>query len=514
MNKTSNRQWWTLGVACAATFMFLLDLTIVVVALPQIELALHTGFVDVEWVIDAYALTLAAALLTAGSLADRYGQRLVFLVGLVIFTAFSFLCGLAGSPIVLILSRAAQGIGGAILFATSLSLLANSFHGKDRGVAFGIWGAVTGFATGLGPIIGGLITTDISWRGIFYVNVPIGILAILVTIFKVDEFRSSQSHRPDWAGFVLFSGGMVALVYGLTEAGQTSWSSATVIASLCGAVILMVGFVIAERRSAHPMLDLSLMRVPTFNGGLIAAFAMNGSLFAMFLYLVLYLQDDLRFSAFQTGLRILLITGATLIVAIAAGRASSQVPVRWLIGPGLALVGIGLIVMSGIQSGGSWTHLIPGFLIAGVGSGLVNPPLASTAVGVVLPRQAGMASGANSTGRQIGIAVGIAVFGSIFTSALLRSLRHSLAAIPSLATRAGAISTAIEQGTIGHLIGAAPSSQVRHQLIGAVSGAYAGALNDLLVVAGILALAGAALSLGLIRTRDFVHAGSSGDGSR
>ncbi len=253
--------------------------------MPQIELALHTGFVDVEWVIDAYALTLAAALLTAGSLADRYGQRLVFLVGLVIVTAFPFLCGLAGSPIVLILSRAAQGIGGAILFATSLSLLANSFHGKDRGEAFGIWGAVTGFATGLGPIIGGLITTDISWRGIFYVNVPIGILAILVTIFKVDEFRSSQSHRPDWAGFVLFSGGMVALVYVLTEASQTSWSSPAVIASSCGAVILMVGFVIAERRSAHPMLDLSLMRVPTFNGGLIAAFAMNGSLFAMFFYL-------------------------------------------------------------------------------------------------------------------------------------------------------------------------------------------------------------------------------------
>ncbi len=498
-----NKKWWTLVVACAATFMFLLDLTIVIVALPQIERALHTNFADVEWVIDAYALTLAAALLTAGALADRYGQRLVFVVGLVIFTLGSALCGLAQSPLMLILSRAGQGIGGAILFATSLSLLANSFHGKERGIAFGIWGGITGLAAGVGPILGGLITTDISWRGIFWVNVPIGAAAIVVTLWKVSEYRSAQSHRPDWAGFITFTASMVALVYGLTEAGQTSWGNTSVIASLVAAVLLTCAFLIAESRVAHPMLDLSLFRVPTFDGGLVAAFAMNASLFAMLLYLVLYLQDDLGYTALATGARLLLITGATLVVATIAGRASSHMPVRWLIGPGLALVGIGLLLMSGLSSHGSWTHLIPGFLVAGIGSGLVNPPLASTAVGVVRPDRSGMASGANSTGRQIGIAVGVAVYGTLFTTLLLHSLDHALSLVPSLARRSGDIATSIDQGTIGRTI-VATAPRVRGDLLTAVQSAYTGALNELLILSGIVALVGSVLAVVFIRPRDFV----------
>ncbi|WP_298339334.1 MFS transporter [Ferrimicrobium sp.] len=498
-----DKKWWTLIVACVATFMFLLDLTIVIVALPQIERALHTNFADVEWVIDAYALTLAAALLTAGALADRYGQRLVFLIGLVIFTLGSAFCGLAQSPLMLILSRAGQGIGGAILFATSLSLLANSFHGKDRGVAFGIWGGITGLAAGVGPILGGLITTDISWRGIFWVNVPLGAAAIVVTLVKVDEYRSDQSHRPDWAGFLSFTLAMVSLVYGLTEAGQTSWSSGSVIASLVLAVLLFVAFILIEIRVSHPMLDLSLFRVPTFDGGLVAAFAMNASLFAMLLYLVLYLQDDLGFSALGTGERLLLLTGATLIVATAAGRASSHLPVRWLIGPGLALVGLGLLLMAGLSATTTWTHLIPGFLVAGIGSGLVNPPLASTAVGVVKPARSGMASGANSTGRQIGIAVGVAVYGTLFTSSLLHHLDHALSLTPSLAHRSAAIASAIDQGTIGQAI-VASAPRVRGELVTAIHAAYTGALNELLIVSGLLAIVGAVAATISIRPRDFV----------
>jgi EmrB/QacA subfamily drug resistance transporter len=498
-----NKKWWTLVVACTATFMFLLDLTIVVVALPQIERALHANFADIEWVIDAYALTLAAALLTAGALADRYGQRLIFVIGLVIFTLGSALCGLAQSPSMLILSRAGQGIGGAILFATSLSLLANSFHGKDRGTAFGIWGGITGLAAGVGPILGGVITTGISWRGIFWVNVPLGAAAIIVTLWKVEEYRSAQSHRPDWAGFFTFTAAMVALVYGLTEAGQTSWGNASVVASLCAAAVLIGAFIIAERKVVHPMLDFSLFRVPTFDGGLIAAFAMNASLFAMLLYLVLYLQDDLGYSALGTGTRLLLLTVPTLIVATVAGRASSHIPVRWLIGPGLALVGIGLILMAGLDATSPWTHLIPGLLVAGVGSGLVNPPLASTAVGVVKPQRAGMASGANSTGRQIGIAVGIAVYGTLFTTLLLHSLEHALSRAPSLARHSADIASAIDQGTIGRAI-VATAPRVRGELVTAIHSAYTGALNELLIVSGILALVGAVLAVIFIRPKDFV----------
>jgi len=253
------------------------------------------------------------------------------------------------------------------------------------------------------------------------------------------------------------------------------------------------------------MLDLSLLRVPTFDGGLVAAFAMNASLFAMLVYLVLYLQDDLGYSALGTGTRLLLITGATLVVATIAGRASSHMPVRWLIGPGLALVGVGLLLMSGLGATSSWTHLIPGFLLAGIGSGLVNPPLASTAVGVVAPQRSGMASGANSTGRQIGIAVGVATYGTIFTAALGRGLRHALSTSPSLAGHSEQIATAVQQGTIARTIGAT-APILRGDLAGAVRSAYAGALNDLLVVSGILALVGAVAALAMVRSRDFIVA--------
>src|ERR1700691_5091759 len=399
------KKWWTLVVVCAATFMLLLDITIVIVALPTIQSGLHASFSDVQWVVDAYALTLASVLLTAGSLADRYGRRLLFTVGLIVFTLGSLLCGIAQSPIMLIVSRSAQGIGGAILFATSLALLAQSFHGKERGMAFGIWGAVTGVSAGLGPVLGGVITTGISWRGIFLVNLPVGVAALVVTRWQVDESKTPHAARPDWAGFATLTAGLVSLVYGLIRAGEIAWSDEGVAVCLALAAVFFVAFVALERRADHPLFDLSL-------------------------FLVLYLQDDLGYSALATGLRILLISGTSIVASVFAGVFSERMPVRWLIGPGLLLVGVGLLLMTGLDGSSSWTHLIPGFIVAGVGSGIVNPPLASTAVGVVAPQRSGMASGVNTTFRQIGIATGTAVYGSIFASALRQKLGHALAAIP------------------------------------------------------------------------------------
>ena len=314
------KKWWTLVVVCAATFMLLLDVTIVIVALPTIQSGLHASFSEVQWVVDAYALTLASVLLTAGSLADRYGRRFLFTIGLIVFTLGSLLCGVAQSPIMLILSRSAQGIGGAILFATSLALLAQSFHGQERGVAFGIWGAVTGVAVGLGPVLGGVITTGISWRGIFLVNLPIGVAALAVTRWQVDESKTPHAARPDWAGFATLTAGLVSLVYGLIRAGEIAWSDTGVVICLALAAVFLGAFVAVERRAEHPLFDLSLFRIPTFSGGLAAAFAMNGSLYAMLLYLVLYLQDDLGYSALGTGLRLLIMSGVTLVTATIAGR--------------------------------------------------------------------------------------------------------------------------------------------------------------------------------------------------
>ncbi len=335
------KKWWTLLAVCTGTFMLLLDVTIVVVAIPDIQRGLDATFGQIQWVIDAYALTLASLLLTAGVLADRYGRRLLFAVGLVIFTLGSLLSGLALDPVMLILSRSGQGIGGAIMYATSLALLGHSFQGKDRGVAFGVWGAITGVAVSLGPILGGVITTGISWRAIFLVNVPIGLAAVAITWWRVEESRAPHAGSPDWTGFALLTAGLVSLVYGLIRAGETSWGNAGVLICLVLGGILLVGFAVAEARVRDPMFDLGLFRVPTFDGGLIAAFCMNGSLFSMLLYLVLYLQYALGYSALQTGLRLLLISGPTLITATVAGRLTERVPVRWLIGPALSWSGQG-----------------------------------------------------------------------------------------------------------------------------------------------------------------------------
>jgi EmrB/QacA subfamily drug resistance transporter len=450
---------WTLLAVCLGTFMLLLDVTIVVVALPDVRTSLGADFSDVQWTVDAYSLSLATLLLASGALADLFGRRRLFAIGLTVFTVGSLLCGLAQSPSMLIACRAGQGIGGAIVFATSLALLAQTFHGHERGAAFGVWGAVAGISTAVGPVLGGLLTSGLSWRWIFLVNLPIGILAIAITLTRVQESRQSDARHLDLPGFVVFTLALLSLVYGLIRTNEHGWTDGVVLGSLALAAALLAAFPLLERRSRQPMFDLALFRKPTFVGGSIAAFGMNGSLFAMFLFLVLYLQDVLHYSPLQSGLRLLLVTGATLVTAIPAGRLSARMPVRLLIGPGLLLVGAGLLLMRGLDAGSSWTHLIPGFVVAGLGSGLVNPPLASTAVGVVEPRNAGMASGINTTFRQVGIATSIAALGSVFTA---------------------------------RLDGARDAAS------------YVAGIDELLLIAALVALVAGVLALALIRQRDFV----------
>ena len=511
-----DKKWWTLLAVCTGTFMLLLDVTIVIVAQPAIQGGLHAGFSDVQWVLDAYALTLASLLLTSGVLADRYGRKRLFQIGLVIFTLGSLLCGVAQDPLMLILSRSGQGVGGAIMFATSLALLGNSFRGRDRGVAFGVWGAVTGVSTALGPVLGGVITTNWSWRGIFLVNVPIGVLAVVLTAWRVQESKSPRPTPPDWIGFVLLTTGLVSLVYGLIRAGENSFSDTGVIACLAVGAGALAAFIVAERRVAYPMFDLSLLRVPTFAGASIAAFAMNGSLYAVLLWLVLYLQDILGYSAQDAGLRLAIISGAQFVTATIAGRSSERVPARWLIGPGLLLVGVGLIIMAGLTGGSGWTDLIPGFIVSGLGSGLVNPPLASTAIGVVPPQKAGMASGVNATFRQVGIAAGIAGLGVIFNSAL----QHSLTGAAAVASSAPRIVAMVRQGQVGQLLASLPPAR-RGEVAAAIKAAFAAGLNDLLYVTAAIALVGAVCALLLIRSKDFVSrtepqaapAGDTGSGT-
>jgi EmrB/QacA subfamily drug resistance transporter len=497
-------KWWTLVAVCLGTFMLLLDITIVNVALPDIQTSLNASFSALQWVVDAYALTLAALLLTAGSLADMYGRKILYSIGLVIFTAASMACGFAPTDVFLEIARGVQGVGGAIMFSVSLALLADAFRGKDRGVAFGVWGAITGVAVAIGPLLGGALTSGLSWRWIFFVNLPIGAFALVINVLRVHESKAQQARRPDIVGVLTFTTSLAALIYALIESSERGFGAGRVVGCFIAAGVLIVAFLAAEKFGKQPMFDLQLFRLPTFTGGLVAAFGISASIFSMFLYLTLYIQDLLRYSPFQTGLRILIMSGAIMVAATIAGRLSSHVPVRWLIGPGLLIVGAGLVLMRGLTASTHWTHLIPGFIVAGIGVGMINPPLASTAVGVVQPQRAGMASGINSTFRQVGIATGIALLGTLFSTRTHDQVVARLANVPGASQHSAAIATGLKSGKLNDVVASLPH-QVQGPVYEAAKAAFTNGMNLILLVAAIIAFACGVVSLLTIRKKDFAQ---------
>jgi EmrB/QacA subfamily drug resistance transporter len=504
------RKWWTLIAVSIAIFMLLLDITVVNVALPDIQRSLHSSFSDLQWVVDAYSLTLAAFLLTAGALSDLLGRKRVFVAGLVVFTASSVVCGLSSSALMLNLARGVQGTGGAMMFSTSLALIAQAFQGKERGTAFGVFGAVTGAAVAVGPLVGGIITSGIGWEWIFFVNLPIGVMAVILTLTQVTESRDPNATGVDWLGLLTFSSSLFLLIFALVRGNDKGWGSTQIVAFLAASLVLLVLFVIVERVQERPMLDLALFRRPAFTGANIVAFALSGSIFAMFLYLTLYIQDVLGFSPLQAGLRFLPITLLSFFVAPIAGRLSVRVPIRMLLGMGLLLISVGLVAMTAVDASSGWTTLIPGFAIAGVGIGLVNPPLASAAIGVVPPERSGMASGINSTFRQVGIATGIAGLGAIFQHSVTKSTSAALHASGHaqeiLGAAHGQLSTLLESGNVSQIAGTL-SPGARTALIGSYRVGFTDAFTDILIVGAVLALVGSLLAFALIRGRDFVASG-------
>ncbi len=489
------RKWRVLIVVCVAVFMLLLDM-------PEIDKELNTSFTDLQWVVDAYALTLAATMLNAGSLGDLLGRKRVFLVAIALFTAASALCGAAQSPTWLILARGAQGIGGAGMFAVSLAIISQEFHGRERGTAFGIWGATVGMAVAIGPLVGGALTTYVGWRWIFFVNIPIGIACVAAGMRVLHETRDEEAGSFDVAGLLTLTGGLFALVLGLLRGSDWGWSSGRVVGLFAAAVVLLVSFGLVELRRESPMLDIRLFRVPTFTGAQITAFSISAGMFAQFLFLPLYLEDVLGYSAVATGVRFLPLSLLAFVVAPISGRLSTRVPVRFLLSGGLALCGVALLLMSGISVDSAWTTLLPGFVVAGVGIGFVNAPLASTAVSVVEPRHAGMASGTNNTFRQIGIATGIAALGAIFQSRIASYLAASNSVPGNLVHP---FAQAIASGA-GRLRTSGPgfpdtvTAQTAHS-------AFIHGLNGILFVAAFVLFAGAVLAFALVRRRDFVASG-------
>ena len=477
-----DRKWRALIIVCVGIFMLLLDITVVNVALPDIQKELHTSFTDLQWVVDAYALLLATCMLNAGTLGDLLGRKRVFIGGVVLFTAASAACGAATSPLFLNLARGVQGIGGAVMFAVSLAILSQEFHGRERGTAFGIWGATIGAAVAIGPLVGGALTTWAGWRWIFYVNLPIGAICVVGAFAYLHESRDEERGGFDIPGFVTLTAGLFALVLALLRGNDWGWSSGREVGLLAGGVAALVVFVLVERRSSSPMFDVSLFRVPTFTGAQIVAFTISSAMFSQFLYLTLYLQNVLGYSPIQAGLRFLPLSLLAFVTAPIAGRLSARAPVRLLIGVGMGLVGVALLLMHGVTPSSHWTTLLPGFFVGGIGIGMVNAPLAATAVSVVEPRRAGMASGINNTFRQVGIATGIAGLGAIFQNKI-RSELHGSPAAKAVA------SGAVQQG--GH----------------AARVAFITGLNEILLVAAFVAFAGAVLGFALVRRSDLVASG-------
>jgi EmrB/QacA subfamily drug resistance transporter len=497
------RKWRVLIVVCVAVFMLLLDITVVNVALPDIQKELHTSFTDLQWVVDAYALTLAATMLNAGSLGDLLGRKRVFLVAIGLFTLASTLCGAAQSPAWLIIARGAQGIGGAGMFAVSLAIISQEFHGRERGTAFGIWGATIGMAVAIGPLVGGALTTYVGWRWIFFVNIPIGAACVAAGLRALHETRDEERGGVDLPGLVTITSGLFALVLGLLRGNDWGWSSGRVVGLFAAGAVLLVAFGFVELRQASPMFDLHLFRIPTFTGAQISAFAISSGMFAQFLYLAIYLESVLGHSAVWAGVRFLPLSLVSFVVAPIAGRLSARVPVRFLLGGGLAVVGLSLLLMWGIKLGSTWTTLLAGFIVGGVGIGLVNAPLASTAVSVVEPRRAGMASGINNTFRQVGIATGIAALGAIFQSRITSHLAASGKVPSGLVNQ---FAQAVSSGATQQAVQAVPAAQ-RSQAAALANAAFISGLNEILLVASFVLFAGAALAFLLVRRRDFVASG-------
>jgi EmrB/QacA subfamily drug resistance transporter len=429
----------------------------------------------------------------------------VFTFGFALFTVASFACGLSGDATVLNFARGVQGTGAAAMFATALALIAQEFEGRERGNAIGIWGATVGGAVAIGPLLGGLITEGLGWEWIFFVNDPIGIGAIILTETKLVNVKATDPQPIDWAGVVTFSAGLFLLIFGLIRGNPEGWGSAQIVASLGGAVVLLVAFMWIQFHRENAMLDLSLFRKPAFTGASIVALTLSAGMFAMFLYLTLYIQDVLGYSPLEAGVRFLPTTLLSFFVAPLAGRALSRIPAGRIMGTGLIFVGVGLLLQHGVEVGDSWTGLLPGFILTGIGVGMTNPPLASVAIGVVEPARAGMASGINSTFRQVGIATGTAVLGAIFQSGISSKLSEIAPQLPS------SFADAVSSGAAHNAVQALPA-QLQDQALNAGNIAFISAFNTILIVGAAIALAGSLASWVLIRGKDVEAVGHEAQG--
>jgi EmrB/QacA subfamily drug resistance transporter len=414
---SENRKWWTLGAVSFGLFMIMLDNTVVNVALPAMQRSLHIGSSELEWVVVGYALTFATLMLTGGKLADLFGRRLLFIVGLVIFTGASLACGLAPNAGFLIGARAVQGVGSAIMNPATLGIITATFPPRQRGTAIGIWAGTSAMALAIGPLVGGLLTEKVSWSWIFFVNVPVGVLAVFVALWAIDETRdTSHEQRLDLPGLLTSALGLFALTYGLIESNNYGWTSARILGLFAAAVVFLAAFVLLEHRQRLPMLDLSLFRSSTFSGANLAMLLVALAMFGIFFYNSLFFQNILGYSAIQTGALFLPMTLLIILIAPQAGRFSDRIGSRWLVGGGMALVAVSLLLFAQLDRGADFWSILPALLVGGAGMALTMTPTTAAAMGSVPVDKAGVGSAVLNSARQVGGSLGIAVMGAVVAS--------------------------------------------------------------------------------------------------
>jgi EmrB/QacA subfamily drug resistance transporter len=419
-----NKKWWTLAAVSVGLFMIMLDNTVVNVALPSMQESLHMTYSELEWVVAAYALTFAAFMLTGGKLADLLGRRLIFMAGLVIFTAASLACGLAPNGGFLIGARIVQGVGGALMNPATLSIITATFPPRQRGAAIGIWAGVSAMALAIGPLVGGLLTEHANWNWIFFINVPIGLLGLVASPLLIYESRdTSHEQRPDIPGLVTSGIGLFALTYGFIEANNYGWTSGRIIGAFVLAVVALAMFIVLERHQRLPMLDLSLFRDRTFAGANLAMLLIGLAMFGLFLFVSLYMQQVLRFSPVEAGATFLPMTLLVIALAPQAGRLSDRVGSRWLVGGGMTLLSASLLWYTMLGTGASFWSLLPALLLGGVGMASTMTPVTAAAMSSVPVDKAGVGSAVLNSMRQVGGSLGIGVMGAIVAASRADSLR-------------------------------------------------------------------------------------------
>jgi EmrB/QacA subfamily drug resistance transporter len=496
----ANRKWWTLGAMCFALFMIMLDNTVVNVALPSIERDLGSSLSSLEWIINGYTLAFAVFLATGGRLGDIFGRRLTFLIGVTLFSISSATAGFAPNTTALVLSRVVQGIGGALMMPATLSIVTNAFPPAERGKAIGTWAGVSALALAIGPVLGGFLTEAVSWRAIFFINLPVGIGAVVATLFAVRESRDDTVGRKvDYLGVATLTVALTALVLALIEGNSWGWGSLPILGLLSGSVVMLGVFVLVERRVEAPMIEFPLFGSRNFIGSNLIALIVTFAMLAQFFFLALYMQNILGYSPLQAGVRFLPATLMIVAIAPIAGRLTDRIGPRIPIATGLTLVSGAMFWLTQIHPSTTYGDLFPSFILMGIGMALVMSPMSTAAMNAVANAKAGIASGILSMNRMIGGTLGIAVIGAVFQATARSNLNSSLAGSGLTAGQRGDIAQGLGGGvsTVPNGLSHSQAAEIASASRDAFISAFASSMR----VATAVSLAGVVVAVALIQSR-------------